>query len=156
MVLGKQQEYRNEVFGTIDQKPIVMVTSRPAAIYVLRSYLRLCMPMTIETEVNNTATTVARGGPDALMTSPPLISASNAGTMVAPAVRIQTQFGPDKVSQLLTQWLKPGGVLDRNRRDILRDFVTKLKPGLQVTTFLTGPDYAAQRAQFARDNGVIQ
>ena len=125
------------------------IADRPYAIYLLRNYLRLCMPTTIEANINTSATLVQLGNPMAAQQSTVVKS-------VAPAVRIQTRFAPDNVTELLTQWLKPGGVLNRDRRDILRDYVTKLKPGLQVTTFLNGPEFAAQRAQFAREHGLIQ
>jgi hypothetical protein len=39
------------------------VPDQPAAIYLLRNYLRLCMPITIEASINTSATLVQRGAP---------------------------------------------------------------------------------------------
>jgi hypothetical protein len=44
------------------------VNSRPAAIHYLRNYLRICLPFSIETAVNNTVTVFHRAGPGALGT----------------------------------------------------------------------------------------
>ncbi len=125
------------------------IADRPFAIYLLRNYLRLCMPTTIEANINTSATLVQLGAPMAATQSTVIKS-------ITPAVRIQTRFAPDNITALLMGWLKPGGVLDRNRRDTLQKFVTDIKLGLQITTFLNGPEYAAQRVQFAREQGLIQ
>ena len=94
VVLSKQTEYRKSLIGDAKDKPKVIIASRPAAIYALRSYLRLCMPMTIETEINNTVATIARSGPDALSRKQPLISAQSVGT-------------PLKASQKITRRQRP-------------------------------------------------
>jgi hypothetical protein len=62
VVLSRQKAYRDDLFGI----PPVLIPNRPAAVYALRSYLRLCMPMTIEMEINNTVATFERGGVAAL------------------------------------------------------------------------------------------
>lgn len=59
VVLNSQQRYRH------NNNPSA-VQSRPAAIYYLRNYLRICLPFSIETSVNNTATVFSNGGADAL------------------------------------------------------------------------------------------
>jgi hypothetical protein len=59
VVLDNQQLYRE------NNKPTA-IQSRPAAIYYLRNYLRICMPFSIETSINNTVTVFHRSGPDAL------------------------------------------------------------------------------------------
>jgi len=59
IVLSNQQRFRNEF-------ALVRVENRPAAIYVLRQYLRLCMPYTIENQINTTITTYQLGGIRAL------------------------------------------------------------------------------------------
>lgn len=82
VVLSAQRQYREELFGTGDVKRApVVIASKPAAVYALRSYLRLCMPVTIEAEINNTVATFARGGPQALRDQDPLITASTAGVL---------------------------------------------------------------------------
>lgn len=54
VVLNRQREYREGIKS-------YRIDSRPMALHALRSYLRLCMPMTIETEINVTVTAYERG-----------------------------------------------------------------------------------------------
>lgn len=56
----------------------LVIDNRPAAIYVLRNYLSICMPSSIEMSINNTINVYHRGGPDALRNTP-------VGLMSAPA-----------------------------------------------------------------------
>lgn len=79
VVLSAQKQFREELLGSADIKSSVVIASKPAAIYALRSYLRLCMPVTIEAEINNTVVTFARGGPQALADQDPLVSGRNVG-----------------------------------------------------------------------------
>ncbi|WP_156389813.1 hypothetical protein [Methylobacterium sp. Leaf465] len=58
VVLSRQNQFRTALPRHIDNKA--------AAIYALRSYLRLCMPMTIETQINTTIKLYERAGLDAL------------------------------------------------------------------------------------------
>ncbi|WP_156528352.1 hypothetical protein [Bradyrhizobium stylosanthis] len=87
VVLSRQKEYRDRLIGTATTKPVAIV-SRPAALYALRSYLRLCMPMTIETEINNTIATFERNGADGLEKGS-LISPRSAGVPFTPASLVQ-------------------------------------------------------------------
>jgi hypothetical protein len=65
VVLGYQADFRaNNARAIID--------NRPAAIYLLRSYLRLCMPYSIEMSINNTVTIYHRD-PASLNTEPLLL-----------------------------------------------------------------------------------
>lgn len=59
VVIDSQQRYR------LNNKT-ALVTSRPAAIYYLRNYLRICLPFSIETAINNTSIVFHRAGPGAL------------------------------------------------------------------------------------------
>jgi hypothetical protein len=59
VVLDSQRKYRAN-------NSTAAVTNRPGAIYYLRNYLRICMPYSIETSVNNTVTVFHRAGADAL------------------------------------------------------------------------------------------
>lgn len=68
IVMSHQNLYRANILRQV-------IDNRPTAIYALRSYLRICMPFTIETEINTTITAFERGGPGALK-RPPLIDAS--------------------------------------------------------------------------------
>lgn len=72
VVFTRQRAFRNGLPRVID--------NRPAAIYALRSYLRICMPITIETEINNTVTLFERGA----RPTTPLVTPQNiAATMIA-------------------------------------------------------------------------
>jgi hypothetical protein len=56
MVYSRQAQF-------IEQNGGKHVASRPAAIYLLRNYLRLCMPTTIEADINTSMTLIQRGNP---------------------------------------------------------------------------------------------
>jgi hypothetical protein len=56
VVYGRQQDFRKALNG-------YAVPDRPTAMYYLRSYLRICMPTTIETDINTTPTLVQRANP---------------------------------------------------------------------------------------------
>jgi hypothetical protein len=62
LVLGNQRTFRE---GIAELK----FQTKPAVEHALRSYLRICMPFSIETEVNNVLTVVNRSG----VVPPPLI-----------------------------------------------------------------------------------
>lgn len=55
IVLSRQKEYRD---GLMKQR----VVTRAEAVYALRSYLRICMPMTIEMQINTTITIYEQAG----------------------------------------------------------------------------------------------
>jgi hypothetical protein len=59
IVLKRRQEFRLSASR-------VPIDNRPAAIHALRSYLTICMPFTIEMEINTTITAYERGGASAL------------------------------------------------------------------------------------------
>jgi hypothetical protein len=60
IVINRRGEFRE---STDD----VTIDNRPAAIHVLRSYLNICLPFTIEMDINTTVTAFQFGGPDALV-----------------------------------------------------------------------------------------
>jgi hypothetical protein len=94
LVLSRQKEYREDLFGT-DKKPGVIIPDRPSAIYALRSYLRLCMPITIEMEINNTVAAFERGGAGALVgTKTQFISAKTVGVAAITNPNAPTPSGP--------------------------------------------------------------
>lgn len=55
IVLSRQKEYRD---GLMKQR----IVTRAEAVYALRSYLRICMPMTIEMQINTTITIYEQAG----------------------------------------------------------------------------------------------
>ncbi len=65
VVFGRQQQYRTDNASLIGA-----VSDRPGAIYLLRQYLRLCMPITIETQINITATLVAKNTSESVIKAP--------------------------------------------------------------------------------------
>jgi hypothetical protein len=67
LVLRRREAYRLQLQGMV-------VDNRPAAIHALRSYLSICTPYTIETDINSTITVFQVGG-SAALNRPPLISA---------------------------------------------------------------------------------
>lgn len=106
VVLAAQKRYREELLGSGDSGlPPVVIASKPAAIYALRSYLRLCMPVTIEAEINNTVVAVARGGPVALMDQEPLVSGRNVSVVtLTPSARNASYY---RLRKLLIRDGKP-------------------------------------------------
>src|SRR5262245_8823945 len=146
-----------------------------AAYHVIQSYLALCLPPTIEAKIGEHIATT-RAFPDlpragaligvTLANPRPMTRASirQAVGVASPAhatpptssggtvVRIPaSEFGPDQVTKILRDWLSPDGVLDTARRQTVRDFIARVKPGLLISTFLDGKEYAALRVQLARE-----
>lgn len=82
IVLTTQTRFRTEILKHT-------IGSRPDAIYALRQYLRICMPFTIETEINNTLTILATGGTRALEVQGrvPLIATNTLGASAPVAPR---------------------------------------------------------------------
>jgi hypothetical protein len=108
VVLTRQQKYRETL-------PIV-IDNRPAAIYALRQYLRLCMPMTIETQINTTVKLFERGGTVALnqAAAHPMIDARTVSTATAvmqPARRAPVVESPIRVG-IFEQRLEEGAIRD--------------------------------------------
>jgi hypothetical protein len=134
-----------------DKIKVYVVPDRPMAIYLLRNYLRLCMPITIEANINTTTTLVQRGAPLAAVQ----------GTVVktitpAPAVRIRVNYHADDATTLLRNWLRPNGATSAERVKMVNDFLVRkqLNPKPFVATFLTASQYAAERAELARELGL--
>lgn len=98
VVLARQREYRALLLGQ-------RIDNRPAAIHALRSYLRLCMPFTIEMEINNTVVVFERGGAGALR-EPPLITPATVGQPALPRQQVSAR---DPISM-------PGGTTVSNPR----------------------------------------
>jgi hypothetical protein len=132
------------------------VPDRPAAIYLLRNYLRLCMPITIEASINTSTTLVQRGVPTGGQANLVVKNTTPPGTSKGVAIT-QTSFGTDDVTRILRSWLLPNGVPDRGRSDLISKFIKKVMPGteIQITQFLKSGEFAAKRAQFAREQGLI-
>lgn len=72
VVLGQQKRYREDIIKLGNR-----IRHKSAAVHALRSYLRICMPFTIEAKINSTVTIYEQAGTAALGTKErdPLISA---------------------------------------------------------------------------------
>ncbi|HZO47279.1 MAG TPA: hypothetical protein VFB68_15395 [Xanthobacteraceae bacterium] len=125
VVLGHQTEYRM-------QAAKVLVRSRPMAIYLLRNYLRICMPFSIETSINNTVSVYHRAGPDALRFEPlstraPQVAAATSSRVVvrsADPLPRQQKVQPKEQQQV---------ALGPAERDLSRTFVANLQRALCVS-----------------------
>ena len=114
IVLANDNRFRQELQGKI-------INNRPSAIYALRSYLRLCMPFTIETQINNAVTLFEVGDIASAGLNPnPLISANNVATVVSSTTMT---FSASASRDKIRRWLRPNGVLDTSRRDDLATWV---------------------------------
>jgi len=116
VVLTRQKQYREGLQG-------IIVDNRAAAIYALRSYLRLCMPITIETQTNTTVKLFERGGLPALrearanpMIDPTTVRTATVTTVARPTV-IRDVNAP--LSRLKVAGPPPGaGRIGRYERDM--------------------------------------
>jgi hypothetical protein len=82
LVLGRRNDYRLNISK-------VKIDSRPAAIHALRSYLNICTPFTIETDINTTIAVYQQGGRGALDQRPMI----NAATVAAAPLTAQQTIG---------------------------------------------------------------
>jgi hypothetical protein len=75
---------------------------------------------------------------------------------VAPTV--QTTFVRTDSSVALRNWMRPDGTVDRSRVDQINKFIASknLNPVPQVTTFVNGAAYSAERDELARQLGLIR
>jgi hypothetical protein len=87
VVLDYQNQFRIKLAD-------VPIDNRPAAIYLLRNYLRICMPFSIEMSINNTITTFHRGGADALKTEPLLTRAPTVAAITSAREPLRPTAGP--------------------------------------------------------------
>lgn len=63
VVYSRQTDFRNSIAKE-------EVANRPRALYLLRNYLRICMPLTIETDINTSVTLVQRDAGAAVKARP--------------------------------------------------------------------------------------
>lgn len=144
VVLTRQTRFREDLLGNrAKHKPPVIIASKPAAIYALRSYLRLCMPITIETEINTTVAVFERGGAPALMRSQPMISAKSVGVTTIPHI------ARDSSVKSLRELLRPHGAKKPDPE--LLAYVRRLlgNPNVAVGPILIDPGFATLRQRLA-------
>ncbi|MBJ7309210.1 hypothetical protein ACFOLJ_31040 [Rugamonas sp. CCM 8940] len=116
-------------------------TSRPAAMAVIRGYASLCIPASIEAEVNHAVKNAQPGG-----------KAGNAATGRAPEVSnarvtVDASFAPDASSKLLNQFVKQNGAIDNERRSRLEAFMRAKGIGVSYIAFINTPAYAQDRVE---------
>ncbi len=85
LVYSRQVDFRNAIAKEF-------VPDRPRAIYLLRNYVRICLPITIETDINTSITLVQRGNPADVKKNP---VAKTAGT-VPIELNVTTPIPPSK------------------------------------------------------------
>jgi hypothetical protein len=129
------------------------ITDRPFAIYLLRNYLRLCMPTTIEANINTSATLAQLGAPEAAQESTVIKS-------VAPPVRHRANFVVDvnNAGDLINGFIHPNGTLkprDPTRTKLVTDFMSANGIGVSLTSFLRSPEFAEKRTALARQLNLI-
>jgi hypothetical protein len=105
LVLSRQKNYRLEILGD-SRTPGVRIPNKPMALHALRSYLRICMPFTIETEINTTLAAVDRGDPNGVFDSP-MIDPRTVGSVLLPNSTTPFPPPPPKPKPELT-----GGLTD--------------------------------------------
>ena len=130
------------------------VPNRATAIYLLRNYLRLCLPSTIEMSVNISATLVQRDVPPSAVQNPVVKN-------IRPVAPIKTQatFMPDTPGDALVAWLYPNGIQgerDPERSKVVTEFMRERSITVRMTLFLRDARFAAPRAELARKLGLVQ
>src|SRR5216684_2223952 len=128
------------------------VPDQPTAIYLLRNYLRLCMPITIEAAINTTTTLVLRDAPTEARKN--LVVANTTPANTTPPMVTRAVFRPDDSSAILEKFLDPDGTGMRKpeRVQVVTPFLTKI--GLRardLTRFLNGSEFATQRQSLVKE-----
>jgi hypothetical protein len=147
VVYGRQADFRQKITGQV-------VGDRPTAIYYLRNYLRICLPTTIEADINTTPTLVQRANPAAAKENP-LIKTVPAH----PTVRIRSTFVSDDANTALTKYIYPNGVMgarDPAHAKQVSDYLAERNINASITLFLNSAMYAPERIILARRLGLVQ
>jgi hypothetical protein len=100
----------------IDENGGKHISSRPAAIYLLRNYLRLCMPTTIEADINTSMTLVQRGNPMDAKNNP-----------VVRTINVTPLTAKQKIGQQQKEHPRPTPKEIPGYADIIENYDTKVK-----------------------------
>jgi hypothetical protein len=113
---------------------------RSAAVLAMRRYALLCVPETIEAEVNLAVKKAIPGVSPAqpALGKPPTVS--NGPIVMA-------TWGPDVNSALLRLFVFPNGKLDDENRRKVEAFLQSERLGISVVMLINGAEYAAERAR---------
>ena len=120
LVYRRQEQFRQDNSGAIRS-----VSDRPTAIYLLRGYLRICMPMTIETDINSTITLVQNDAPQSVVRAAIVRPAGIAGTIsdVGKPLPEPKRYEPTDTVNKLTKF--ESGLSDRRIADFQRALCVK-------------------------------
>lgn len=140
IVYTSQGQYREKIKN-------FPINDQPTAIYLLRNYLRLCMPTTIEANINTTSILVQSGNPASAMH----------GTVVKsvkppPIVRAHGTFMEDEASTALIKYIYPNGIRNKPDPDHAQEVVKFIRDNninAGVQAFLSQDTFAQQRSQLA-------
>jgi hypothetical protein len=142
IVLGRQKTYRE---GLMKQS----IVTRAEAVYALRSYLRICMPMTIEMQINTTVAVYEQTGTTG-------VAIKHANPLIDPrTVTKNAPLAPARVAQVpLTSGEKVGKPNRPPPTPIagLSDIVTKDNPQLQSSSEL---QHLQTALCASKDDGVV-
>ena len=136
VVYDSQGEYRRKIADWT-------VSDQSTAIYLLRNYLRLCMPTTIEANINTTATLVHSDAPPAAAKRNVVVD----NTAVPRVTR--AQFQPDNSTAILETFLDPNGTGHFSQQQLqkIKPFLAEM--GLDITDLPQvkngGGQFAVQR-----------
>jgi hypothetical protein len=131
------------------------VPDQPAAIYLLRNYLRLCMPTTIEAAINTTTSLVQRGNPMAAQANLVVTNTIRSPSVVGGATVMRARFEPDDASAILEKFLDPDGTGVRrpDRVEAVTPFLTSrgLRVPRDLTRFLNESEFRKQRRDLVKE-----
>jgi hypothetical protein len=134
VVYKAQGDYREKIKGW-------SVPDRPTAIYLLRNYLRTCMPITIEASINTTTTLVQRNATEQAKTGL-VVSTTTQPTMV--------RFGRTDLTTRLRMFFAVGS---ENQR-LAREWMKKNNIDMPFAFFVKSPDNLDDQRRMARELGI--
>jgi hypothetical protein len=129
------------------------VNDQPTAIYLLRNYLRLCMPTTIEANINTSSTLVQSGNPMSAMHSTVVKSVTR-----TPVVRVRGTFTIDDPGEALKKYLYPNGVSQGRNPEhakMVQAYLDKNHITVHILAFLRDGTFAEHRLKLARELKLI-
>ncbi|SEB22649.1 hypothetical protein [Variovorax sp. YR216] len=139
LVKTMQETYRQEL-GT-------GYTTRPAALTAIRRYATLCVPASIEAEVNLSVKRAqpgaTKGRPDE--GQPPTV------TNAIPVTAQGSIMPPDEAAVRLRNFLRPSGRLNPTNQKVLIEYLAKNVPNVTIAAFLNLPEFAQARTKAVSD-----
>jgi hypothetical protein len=151
VVLSRQQSFRNELKS-------LFIDTRAKAVYVLRSYLRICMPMTIEMQINTTVTVFEQTGSSGIRIKQdrPLINPATVAP--GPGTTFTSSYLNDDAGAALTKYLYPNGIAggrDPSAARAIADYIAQNKLNVGIPTFIRSTALSSERRRLARNLGLL-